>query len=460
VSEEVLDMAHAVTEPTGRTVGPVSPRAPVTLGAAESARVLRRVLLPLIAVGPIVRRPQVSAHLDHAPGAHTPVTVLHELSQRYEGRPVMVRLGGRRILIPLDHTDALAVLDRSPDEFDPASPEKRAALRHFQPHAVLISPAHLRPSLRRWNEHQLDPREAGRQAVAAMQRVATHDGGHLADAAIRAGELAWSDVDEPLSALVRTVVLGAPAREDSTLTSQLDELRADANWAFARPRRRRLRATFTEHLADRVAAAPLGALAATVPGELRVAVTQAPHWLFAFDAARLTLWRALATLAARPELQDAVRAEAAGIGAETSNRLPLARACVLETLRLWPTTLSVLRTTATETSWGGQVVPAGTGVSLISQYLHRDPAIGPRADAFVPEADPVRPDGGEWAVIPFSAGPVACPGEDVVLRTTSHLLAALVSAARWESGDGADLAHDPVPQSLDHASLGLRAREV
>ena len=102
------------------------------------------------------------------------------------------------------------------------------------------------------------------------------------------------------------------------------------------------------------------------------------------------------------------------------------RACVLETVRLWPTTLVVLRDSTTATSWRGRIMPGQTSLVIVSSFFHRDPTAVAYADRFVP---PIWLDGrGEQqpGFIPFSAGPARCPGENLVLFTASAFLASLM----------------------------------
>lgn len=452
----------------------MGPRDLVTLGPVEQVRVLSTVLGPLVAQGAIVRRPRVVAAAERLRSDARAADVLADLAERYDRRPVALTLGTRRLVLPLHHDDARAVLDGSPDPFTPASGEKRAALAHFQPHGVLISPLDERPPLRTWNEQALEtdrPVHSGAAGVVpTLQQIAAD----LATTARTRGELRFDDADQPLWSAALAVTLGPDARDDTRLVDELQALRARANWAFAAPQHRALRARFTRHVLDLVRRAPADSLAGAGlvrGGSPPLAATQVPHWLFAFDAARIAVWRALAVLAARPDAQDALRAEAVAAAAgDGPPVLPLARAAVHESLRLWPTTLVVLRESVAPTRWGDVDLPAGHGVALVSSWFHRDPDRRPVADAWTPQAwqgttwqgDDVSPSGSDtpWCVIPFSAGPVVCPGQDVVLLTASTLLSGLVRDARWTAGSHSALADDPLPATLDHAHLRVRAGAV
>ncbi|MBV9778206.1 MAG: cytochrome P450 [Acetobacteraceae bacterium] len=100
---------------------------------------------------------------------------------------------------------------------------------------------------------------------------------------------------------------------------------------------------------------------------------------------------------------------------------------MLDTVRLWPTTPLILRETTGPTEWRGGALPAGTGIVIFVPYFDRDPERLPFADQFAPE---VWLDGQAeaYGLLPFSAGPAACPGHNLVLLTASAMLARLLAA--------------------------------
>ena len=155
---------------------------------------------------------------------------------------------------------------------------------------------------------------------------------------------------------------------------------------------------------------------------------------------------------ARPAVRERLLTERATAGPGPAV-LPFARGCVLESVRLWPTTLAILRDATSPVRWGARVFPAGTGFVVLSAYVHRDADRLPFADAFTPEAWLDGRADADWGLVPFSGGPVSCPGRNVVLLLASHTLARL---ARLDLavGRGRYLAQDPLPPTMDH--LGLR----
>jgi cytochrome P450 len=146
----------------------------------------------------------------------------------------------------------------------------------------------------------------------------------------------------------------------------------------------------------------------------------------------------------------------AGADLGAPQALPVLRACVLESLRLWPTIPAVLRDTTAATTWGGDELPAGTSVVVFAPFLHRDDRDHEEAHRFAPE---VWLDGdlGEWPLIPFSGGPGACPGRDLVLLVATTVLAAVLERGSVVLRPPHRLdASRPLPGTLDPFRLRFR----
>lgn len=428
---------------------PVSPRTPVDLGPARSAAVAARVLAPLVAQGAIVRRPRVTAWAERRQADRSAGALLRALRDEHGGAPVVLRLGPRRVVLPLDPDDVGALLAGSPEPFTPATVEKRAALGHFEPDAVLISPADRRPRRRLLNEQALDTSEPVHHDAEPLLAAVDREAAGVLAAARAAGTLEWDTFAPGFWRMVRTVVLGEGARDDDRVTDLMQQLRSAANWAYLHPGRPRLRAELADRLATYVRRAEPGSLiahAAAAAEERGVdPVGQVPQWLFAYDAAGAAVLRALAVAAARPDVRERLRAEAASGRAMQ----PYARGAVLESVRLWPTTLVVLRDSTAPTTWGTRELPAGTGFAVVSAYFHRDRDRLAIADAFTPEAWLDGRADADWGLVPFSGGPVSCPGRNVVLLTAGRLLARLAEAD-LVFPRARHLARDPLPATFDH----------
>lgn len=92
-------------------------------------------------------------------------------------------------------------------------------------------------------------------------------------------------------------------------------------------------------------------------------------------------------------------------------RLPYVRACLMETMRLYPPVYALPRLTAEDETLGSHRIPRGTGVLVSISGLHRAPIWGEDRDAFRPERF-LKPDWPRRAYMPFGAGRHLCIGND------------------------------------------------
>ncbi len=392
--------------------------------------------------------------------------------------PLALRVPGRRIVLLLDPADVRRVLEGTPTPFTAATREKTAALGRFEPAAVLVSAAADRPARRRLNVHALDTGlELHHLAPAVVDVVRGEVDALLAEtgaAGAGTGTLDWDRFAAAFGRIVRRVVLGDAARDDTGVTDLLGRLRQDGNWGPFHPRRPGVERELAECLRWYLAAADpdslAGALASAVVTEAHAgaaaaadadrtdadAAGQLPHWLFAYDAAAIACYRALAALSTHPGVRARLDAEAAAVDLAVPQVLPFARAVVLESLRLWPTTLVILRESTAATAWGDGVLPAGTTFLIVSSYLHRDPRRVAWADRLDPDAWLDDRVAGSWSLVPFSGGPAGCPGRNVVLLTASTLLAALAERVTLDLVDPAAARLDParpLAGTVDHLAL-------
>ncbi|MEE6295036.1 cytochrome P450 [Georgenia wangjunii] len=429
----------------------------------DTARILALVLAPTVGRGVIIRREAVLPLAGRLDVDQRACAVLAEVRERYGPGPLRLRAPLLDVAVVLDPDDVGRLLTETPETFTAAERLKRGALTHFEPTGVLVSGRDRRALRRPFNERVLDTSLPvhhlhDRFAQVVREEVDTLLAAQEVDAG-GALTLRWPPFHATFNRIVRRVVLGDAAADDERLTEVLDELRAQANWSFFRPRSPGRLRELAEGLKAYVRAAEPGSLAAVVaatpapPGTAPVG--QIPQWLFAFDAAGIAVYRALALAASHPDLARRLRAEAAADGGV----LPLARGTVLESVRLWPTTLTILRESLRPTQWSGRTAATGTSFLVVSSFFHRDETRLEHADRCEPE---IWLDGRadtSWSLVPFSGGPAGCPGRNLVLAVTSTLLSAVVGGldARAEGPVRLDPAH-PLPRTLDHTSVTLRLR--
>jgi cytochrome P450 len=274
----------------------------------------------------------------------------------------------------------------------------------------------------------------------------------------RRGELIWDEFASVWFRVVRRIVFGDAARDDHVVTDLIARLRGYANWAFLSRQRPGVRDRFLRRVSEHLARAEPGSLASVMAAVRATDETapshQVPQWLFAFDPAGMTTFRTLALLATHPAQMDMVRHE---IRDRHGSDLPYLRACVLESLRLWPTAPLVLRQSTEETIWEGGSMPAQTGIILFAPFFHRDDERVPFADRFAPDVWLEDRPAEDWPFIPFSAGPARCPGRQLVLLLTSAMVAALVDRREVVLKPPARLdPRQPLPGTLNNYALRFR----
>ena len=438
----------------------------VTAGMRDTIALAVDVLAPTFAKGVIVRRPKVVALAERLELDRRAVRRLQKLHDKYGDGPLMLPLPVRKQAVLLAPEHVRRVLDESPEPFSAASSEKRAALSHFEPKGALISCGRERAARRSFNEDVLEHERAVHHMVGKFLPAVDDEAARILAGARQRGELDWDSFNAGWTRLVRRIVFGDGAAGDQEISDMIVALRKAANWAFMHPKKTGMRERFLARIhayLERAEPGSLAAVAAGIPKTLDTAPEQqVPQWLFAFDAAGMATFRALALLGAHPEQAARARAELRSNPGMARQYLPFLRASMLESLRLWPTTPAILRQTTRDTVWNGGTMPAGTGVLVFTPFFHRDDRRMACADRFAPELwlkdDKVRDaQDRDWPLIPFSSGPVTCPARNLVLMLTSVMLGALID----EGADGKALRLAPqgrldparLPGTLDNYGL-------
>ena len=418
------------------------------------------VLAPTIAKGVIIRRPRVVALAEQLDLDRRAVQRMQKLRNKYGQGPLMLPLPVRKQAVMLAPQHVHRVLDESPDPFAPDSSEKRAALSHFEPQGVLISHGRERAERRRFNEEVLDTRHAVHHMAARFLPVVDEEAARILAGARQRGELDWATFSEGWYRLVRRVVFGDAASDDHELNDLTVELRKAANWAFLHPKKRALQARFFARIKTYLARAEAGSLAAVIARTPATADTlphqQVPQWLFAFDAAGMATFRALALLASHPAQAAQAQQEIRANPGMQRQFLPFLRATVLEALRLWPTTPAILRQTTRTTQWEHGSMPARTGILVFAPFFHRDDQRLAYANRYTPDLWLREGGADDWPLVPFSSGPAMCPARHLVQMLTSAMLAALVDgrSPRLVSGNPMDPAR--LPGTLDNYRLRFK----
>jgi cytochrome P450 len=448
---------------TGAMAKPQAERGLPKASIRDTLAFMIDVFLPTIVKGVIIRRPAMVELAERLNLDRSAIRHMQRLRRKYGAGPLMLRLPLRSQAVILAPEHVHRVLEQSPNPFDPASSEKRAALAHLEPKGALISHGEDRADRRRFNEQVLETNNPVHHLADRFVPVVEEEAANIMAAARQHGELGWSEFSEGWFRMVRRVIFGDGARDDDELSRMTEDLRRTANWAFLHPQKKQLREQFLAHLKTLLERAEPGSLAAvaaqTHQTERTMPHHQVPQWLFAFDPAGMATFRALALIATHPEQAAMIREEIRSREGKAHYNLPLLRATVMESLRLWPTSPLVLRQTTQPTRWENGTMPARTGVAIFAPYFHRDDERRVYADRFTPELWLRERTNQDWPLIPFSGGPVICPARNLVPLLTSAMLAALLRTRHFYLEPPDRLVPDKLPATLNHYSLQFSFRE-
>ena len=130
---------------------------PARAGVLDTLRTVGTVVGPALLTGVIKRRPRMMRLAEKLRLDRAALATMRHLRRRYGGRPVLLRTPIRHVELPTAGADVGRVLAGTPDPFTAATLEKTAALRHFQPHGVLISKGAERRKRRAFTEAVLEP---------------------------------------------------------------------------------------------------------------------------------------------------------------------------------------------------------------------------------------------------------------------------------------------------------------
>ncbi|MFJ3977584.1 cytochrome P450 [Streptomyces sp. NPDC090021] len=401
-------------------------------------------------------------------GVSASAAALRALRARHGDAPALVRTrSGKRLLVLLDPRDLRRFYAEPVTVLAADPPRKCRGLSTHEPgpdgDGTGCARGEQRAERRRMSADALAPGQPVHPAAGPILTVVSDEARYLT----AAGTLELARARHAASRAARRIVLGGPAAEDDELAGWLTQLRAEDKRLRGGPRRAarsahdKTRARIREYvrragedtLAGRAArlADPAG-----TDGAVDL-VDEARLWLLAMDAVPDILLRTLLLLGAHPCEQDAAAAEAAAEVAAGPARgeLPRLRACVRESLRLYPVVPDLVRVTRAETEWRGVRHPAGTSVLLPAAFHQRDPERVPAAHVFVP---------GRWKnpgadqdirMAPFSHGGGRCPGDQLGLMITAAFCAEVLRGHRITGTRPVLDPVGPLPVTCDPHSVRL-----
>lgn len=418
----------------------------------EGVRFTAQVGVPNVVQGLFKKRPGVVSTVGKLPADALAFRLVAGLAAKYGPDPFWVRVGGDEALLLTHPDDLRVVLGGSPSPFASDPDAKRKGMTAFQPTALTISRGDLWADRRAFAEAVLQTASPLHSLAETFAAVAVEE----ADALLATGgDLSYEALNLAFQRLTRRVVFGAAAADDTALTDELGTLMAAGNKMPGAPAEGY--DAFHARLAAYVASPDASALTGLVAGAPSTDETDVPgqliHWLFAMgDTLPTNLYRTLALLSAHPDALARARAEGAGGGsvADVAGSAYLA-GCILEAMRLWPTTALFGRVQAEEYRWtNGQKTPAGTQLLIHNLFNHRNAERVPFADRFAPEEWSEGKAGEDWSFNFFSHGPQGCPGYGLSIFLGQAFLGRLLAQATPRIARGTALdAEKPLPYGWD-----------
>src|ERR1700754_3486815 len=182
------------------------PGTPRRATARDTAEILGAVLFPLAAVGVIKRRPRAMRLAQRADVYRAAIRRLRRLRARHAPAPVLLRVPGRSIVLPLFSADVARLLTETPATFTPASGENGARLSRLQPHGLLTSEQPEYTVRREFTEAVLESDRETHQLADRVTAVAQDEAGRML--ANAGGQLDWNAYNVAWWRTVRRVVLG------------------------------------------------------------------------------------------------------------------------------------------------------------------------------------------------------------------------------------------------------------
>jgi len=388
------------------------------------------------------------------------VATVERLSDRHGGRSLLLHgvLGDTLLILTTD--DVRRVLDSPVEQFSVDAREKVRALEPFAPDALNASAPALRVQRRPFNEAVLD---YGHEPHRFAERFLAIVGQEIMSLLATASVLDYERSLTGFRRINRRIVLGDAAADDTALSEEHSRLREDGNWlglkVWNRRRDARLRAAMDERIRGYVEAAEPGTLVGLFPttpyGQETDPNGQVPFWLMALDAVRTVVVNALALLATDPAARARVLEEIAAADAAHGRGtvggladLRFVRACIQESIRLWPAAPTLVRRTTADTEWDGTTVRAGTRVLIPAAVFHRARGV-PHANRLAPELWLDGSGDADWSLNLFSRGGAQCAGRNLALVLATASLAELLRQASFRLLDP-DLRPDrPLPYAIN-----------
>lgn len=416
----------------------------------EGIRFTAQIGLPNIVQGLFNKRELPTKLASRVGADHLGYRLVEGLVKSHGPGPFYVRVAKDEALLVHHPDDLKFVLGGSPDPFASDPEAKRKGMSAFQPDALTISRGDLWQQRREFADAVLEPGNPVHRLAPTFVGIAADTARDLAGRAVD-----YHAIDAAFQRMVRRVVFGDGAAGDTRLMEILGELMSQGNKMPGKPGPQypELVKIIEGHLA-KAEAGSLAAEIAKTPEPPGGAAGQVIHWLFAMgDTLAANTLRALAALATHREQQAEVRKEIDAADITTPAgvaSLKYLAGCLLEAMRLWPTTGLFARVSTRDVTFpNGAVLPEGRQVLIYNVFNHRNRARVPYADRFSPGEWVSGSAAEDWSFNFMSHGPQGCPGYGLSVFLGQAVMANLIAAGSLSVSGVRLEPGKPLPYSMD-----------
>lgn len=423
----------------------------------ESALIFFRILLPVLLKGLFLRRrhrPLKWVGIDAGKGN----ALLERLRRKYRS-PLLKLWFPRNTYLVFDSDARKSLLRYSPVVFD-AARGKRRGMNVFQPGAVTIAPADLWQPLREVNERSVGMAVADRLSPLILDRVKELTG-ILPIAPGR--KISFDEFDDFFEMLSAQLFFGRMSLGISRLFETLRQMMREANQPYRRKTSRKY-PEFARRLYDEMAHVPPDSIIGAALDQNGITrctlLHQIPHWMFALrDTLLLNVVQALILLAQHPDwitrIRERLGSELTVAGIRDTREIEW---CVLETMRLWPTTPILARRSRHELPVTRTILPRQCEFLIVNDFNHRDAAS-------VPDPHRFRPDRWQFSDVSWqfnflSNGPQGCAGRDLALRIANTVIAVLFTHRNVTCLSPTLQTDEDIPSSVDLFAACFRLSAV
>ncbi len=422
-----------------------------TLG--ENLRFNRLHVIPYLSRGVFTESPYWVSFWARRQRDPLAVQFIGNLREKHQSDFIYVRMLAKKTLLVLERDAIRHILDASPQKY--ADPEpKRKGMSRFQPNALTISRGDDWRDRRVFNIGVLGDRSGSHPYLAHFLATVRKEAGDTLSGG--AGNLLnWQDFAELFTRIALQIIFGQ-GEIDASAFEALKKMMRESNRMVFLGRKSKYFDDLYAHL-NRHLEAPrdnsLVALCAQVPSSANTRIeNQIPHWMFAMkDTLAINVVRALALIAAHPSAEQRVREEIDKsdlTSAASVANMKYLEACIQEAMRLWPTTLMLMRESLVDDRIGDIDISSKTQVMIHNGFNHRNPQAHDFADRFYPELW----IGSEvnYHINHLSNGPQVCAGKSLALDIGKGVLATLLKNDRFALEQPALDPQRPLPHAYDH----------